>query len=68
MAQDSGHVWTEWQLSGNRVDGTPHLMRGVMIFTVEGDQITAVRFYLEPVETKSGNVDAAVASQFASRS
>lgn len=68
LAQDSGHVWTEWQMSGNRVDGTAHLMRGVIIFAVERDQITALRFYLEPVETSSGNVDAAVASQLASRS
>ncbi len=65
LAQDRGHVWTEWQMSGSRGDGTPHLMRGVIIFTVEGDQITAARFYLEPVETSSGNIDAAVASQMA---
>ena len=67
-AQDSGHVWTEWQMSGSRGDGTPHLMRGVIIFTVERDQVNAARFYLEPVETSSGNVDAAIASQLASRS
>jgi len=68
LAQGRGHVWTEWQMSGSRGDGTPHLMRGVIIFTVDGDRITAARFYLEPVETSSGNVDAAVASQLASRS
>jgi len=64
-AQDSGHVWTEWQMSGSRGDGTPHLMQGVIIFTVEGDRITAARFYLEPVETSSGDVDMAVAAQMA---
>lgn len=66
--QDGSTVWTEWQISGRRSDGTPHLMRGVMIFTVADDRIAAVRFYLEPVETSSGNIDAAVASQFASPS
>lgn len=66
-AHDEGSVWTEWQMSGNRGDGTPHLMRGVIIFTVADEQITAARFYLEPVETRSGNVDTAVASQLAGR-
>lgn len=68
LTEDSGRVWTEWQISGRRVDGTPHLMRGVMIFTVIDDRIAAVRFYLEPVETSSGDVNSAVASQLASRS
>lgn len=67
-ADNGSTVWTEWQISGSRSDGTPHLMRGVMIFTVADDRITAARFYLEPVETSCGNVDAAVTSQFASRS
>src|SRR5689334_7985365 len=26
--------WTEWEMRGTRHDGSPHLMRGVMIFTV----------------------------------
>jgi ketosteroid isomerase-like protein len=58
-------VWTEWQMNGNRVDGMPHLMRGVIIFTVTDDRISAARFYLEPVETGGPGVDAAVASQLA---
>ena len=67
-AENGSTVWTEWQISGRRSDGTPHLMRGVMISSVADDRIAAVRFYLEPVETSSGNVDAAVTSQFTSRS
>ncbi|MEP7017776.1 MAG: nuclear transport factor 2 family protein [Actinomycetota bacterium] len=66
-ADNEGTVWTEWQMSGSRLDGTPHLMRGVMIFTVRDDQVTAVRFYLEPVETHGGNIDAAVVSHLAGR-
>ncbi|MDQ1482529.1 MAG: hypothetical protein QOF35_605 [Actinomycetota bacterium] len=60
-------VWTEWQMHGNRVDGMPHLMRGVIIFTVTADRVSAARFYLEPVESGGPDVDAAVASQLAGR-
>jgi hypothetical protein len=35
-------------------------MAGVIIFGVEGDHIVSARFYLEPVEVSSGDVDAAV--------
>ncbi len=66
-AEDGSTVWTEWQMSGTRGDGTPHLMRGVIIFTARDDRITAARFYLEPVEESSGNVDAAVRSQMSGR-
>ena len=50
-------VWSEWEMTGTRVDGSPHLMRGVMIFEVDGDQATAVRFYLEPVDLSGLDVD-----------
>lgn len=53
-------VWTEWEMSGARRDGTRHAMAGVVIFTVEDEHIAAARFYLEPVETESGDVNAAV--------
>jgi ketosteroid isomerase-like protein len=57
-----GHVaWTEWEMAGTRRDGISHAMAGVIIFEVRGDQIVAARFYLEPVEQTSGDVDAAVA-------
>lgn len=54
-------VWTEWEMSGTRVeDSGPFLMRGVVIFGISGDVISSARFYLEPAETgeASGNVDA----------
>src|ERR1700712_2744572 len=50
-------VWTEWEHRGTRRDGTPHLMRGVIIFTVVGDEIGAASFYLEPVDTGTDGVD-----------
>ncbi len=45
-------------MSGTRVDGVPFLMRGVVIFRIVDDAIAAARFYLEPVEETSGDVDA----------
>jgi ketosteroid isomerase-like protein len=54
-------VFTEWEMSGTRRDGTPHAMAGVIIFSIRGDQIVSARFYLEPVESASGDVNAAIA-------
>jgi ketosteroid isomerase-like protein len=53
-------VWTEWEMSGIRVDGGRHLMRGVSVFQVDDDVIASVRFYLEPVEEGGSRIDAAV--------
>lgn len=57
-AVDGGTLWTEWDISGTRTDGTAFLMRGVVIFSVTDHAITSARFYLEPVEETSGDVDA----------
>ena len=67
-AEDSETVWTEWAMSGTRRDGTVHQMAGVVIFTVREGLITSARFYLEPVETSSGDVKEAVREQMAGRS
>ena len=56
-------VWTEWEMRGTRRDGVVHLMRGVVIFGVENDLIDWARFYLEPVEARSGGVDEAIRKQ-----
>lgn len=57
---DAETVWSEWEMRGTRRDGSPHLMRGVVIFGVEGDEATWARFYLEPVQEGGDNVDEAV--------
>jgi limonene-1,2-epoxide hydrolase len=59
-AVEGNRVWTEWEMSGNRRDGAPHRMAGVIIFGVDDDQIVSARFYLEPIEVASGDVNAAV--------
>jgi ketosteroid isomerase-like protein len=53
-------AWTEWEMTGTRNDGTAHAMAGVVIFDISGDEIVAARFYLEPVESSSGDVNAAI--------
>ncbi len=57
---DATTAWSEWEMRGTRRDGSPHLMRGVVIFGVEGDEATWARFYLEPVEQGGDDVDGAV--------
>ena len=59
-AEDGDTVWTEWEMRGTRPDGSPHLMRGVIVFTVHDGLIAAARFYLEPVDERPDGVDAAV--------
>jgi len=54
---DGNTVWTEWDISGTRGDGAAFLMRGVVIFGVTGAAISLARFYLEPVEETSGDVN-----------
>jgi len=60
---DGDTVWTEWEMRGTRADGSPHLMRGVGIFTALEGRFSSLRFYLEPVEHGGGGVDAAVREQ-----
>jgi ketosteroid isomerase-like protein len=55
-------VWSEWEMHGTRPDGTAHLMRGVMIFGVVGDQARSCRFYLEPVVTDEMSAEGFVAT------
>jgi ketosteroid isomerase-like protein len=58
MAVDGDKVWTEWDMAGTRSDGAVFLMRGVSIFGVADGRLAWVRFYLEPVEETSGDVNA----------
>jgi ketosteroid isomerase-like protein len=58
MTVEGDTVWTEWDISGTRGDGAAFLMRGVVIFGVADASIASARFYLEPVEEASGDVDA----------
>jgi hypothetical protein len=57
MTVDGDTVWTEWDISGTRNDGAAFLMRGVAIFGAAEGRLAWVRFYLEPVEEISGDVN-----------
>ena len=60
---DTSTVWSEWEMRGTRRDGSPHLMRGVSIFSVDGDQFSSCRFDVDPVDAGGGTVDEAVRRQ-----
>ena len=62
-AVDGSTVWSEWDLSGRRLDGSAHRMRGVMVFGLKGDRAEWGRFYLEPVDDDGTTVDEAVRAQ-----
>jgi len=59
---EDGKVWVEWGSTGTRRDGVHVEQAGIGIFTLRGGRIAAVRFYLEPVERESGDVNAAVSA------
>ena len=59
-AADGDTIWSEWEMSGTRRDGSPHLMRGVVIFGVRDDRAGWARFYLEPVQDDGADVNATV--------
>lgn len=59
-------VWSEWEMRGTRADGSPHHLRGVIVFGVTDGRAAWARFYLEPVEqgaSSSAGVDDAVRQQ-----
>ncbi len=57
-----GQVWSEWEMTGTRRDGSRHLARGVMVFRVEDDRARSCRFYMEPVVEDRTSAGAFVAS------
>jgi len=58
---DDDRVWCEWEWSGTRRDGAPHLMRGTTITTVNQQGLIAnTRFYMEPVVRDGVDVDAQI--------
>ncbi len=64
---DGDTAWTEWEHRGTRPDGSPHLLRGVMIVGVGGDTIDWTRFYMELVDPSEATVDVAVRTQLGAR-
>jgi ketosteroid isomerase-like protein len=57
---DGQTEWGEWRWRGHHLDGSDFAMRGVTIFVVRDGLIAEGRLYMEPVESKGGNIEAAV--------
>lgn len=62
-AVDGPEVWSEWQMTGIRIDGTQHLMRGVIVFSLRDGQAASALFYLEPVDEDDATTDDAIRLQ-----
>jgi len=62
-AVEGDTVWTEWEMTGTRRDGKPHLMRGVFVFGVAGGLIRTGRMFFEPVDDSPADMDSAVRAQ-----
>jgi ketosteroid isomerase-like protein len=60
---DGPVIWTEWEMTGTRRDGSPHLVRGVVVFGATGGRFDSARFYLEPVDNTLATVDDAIRDQ-----
>jgi len=57
---DGPTIWSEWEMHGTRLDGSRHLMRGVIVFGVNHDQVDWARFYLEPVQDDDLDLDGGI--------
>ena len=57
---DGDTAWTEWSWTGNRTDRHPFHVRGVAIFEIKDNLISAGRLYLEDVERDGGGIEDAV--------
>jgi ketosteroid isomerase-like protein len=64
-AADADTVWSEWEFSGTRRDGSPHHLRGCVIFGVNYGVAEWGRFFMEPVDQGFETVDQAVREQVA---
>ena len=56
---DGDTVWSEWRWTGTRADDDPFEVRGVTLFEVRDDLISAGTLYLEDVE-QAGSIEDAV--------
>ena len=64
---DGDAAWSEWKMSGTRSDGAAHEMAGVVIFGVRDGVAAWARFYLEPVDHSTDDVNATVRRALAPR-
>ena len=65
-AVNGEEVWSEWEMTGTRLDHTGHWLRGVMVFRLADGRAASARFYLEPVDETVTSVVEAVQHQIRS--
>lgn len=63
QAVNGQRVWSEWEIRGTRLDHSVHLLRGIIVFELDGPRASSARFYLEPVDQTSSSVADAVRDQ-----
>jgi len=59
---DGSTVWSEWVMTGTRVDAQPFDMRGVILFEIPAQRIESATLYLEPVDVSGQGPDQGVRS------
>jgi ketosteroid isomerase-like protein len=59
-SSDGPVEWSEWEWRGTHTDGSPFLMRGVIILRGRDDEIAQAHLYMEPVEVGGGDIGAAL--------
>jgi ketosteroid isomerase-like protein len=62
-AGDDREIWSEWEMTGTRRDGSPHHFCGVIVFSLLDGRARAARFFLEPVDESAERIDEVVARQ-----
>jgi ketosteroid isomerase-like protein len=63
QAGDDREIWSEWEMTGTRRDGSPHHLCGVIVFSLRDGRACAARFFLEPVDEAPDRIDEVVAHQ-----
>jgi ketosteroid isomerase-like protein len=63
QAGDDREVWSEWEMTGTRRDGSRHELCGVILFSLREGRASAARFFLEPVDETPVPIDEVVARQ-----
>jgi ketosteroid isomerase-like protein len=55
--------WVEWEYTGTRLDGSPHLMRGVTIVDVDEEgRLNSARFFVDYVDAAETSIGEHLAS------
>ncbi len=62
-AVNGEEIWSEWEMTGTRLDHTEHWMRGVIVFHLADGRAASARFYLEPVDETASSIDATIQRQ-----